>query len=83
MTAGIDFAFTIAAELCGADVARRLQLFLEYDPQPPFDISEHNAPPELLRQIRADSAPMLEKRRQSNERTAARRRQTRSSATTA
>jgi cyclohexyl-isocyanide hydratase len=32
VTAGIDFAFRVAAELCGEGVAKRLQLLLEYDP---------------------------------------------------
>jgi len=36
VTAGIDFALRIAAELAGEDVAKRIQLGLEYDPQPPF-----------------------------------------------
>jgi cyclohexyl-isocyanide hydratase len=37
VTAGIDFAFVLAAELAGEDTARTLQLALEYDPRPPFD----------------------------------------------
>jgi cyclohexyl-isocyanide hydratase len=37
VTAGIDFALTIAAEIAGEEVARRIQLGIEYDPQPPFD----------------------------------------------
>lgn len=37
VTAGIDFAFVLAAELAGVDTARTLQLALEYDPHPPFD----------------------------------------------
>lgn len=37
VTAGLDFAFTLAAELGGDDVARAIQLGLEYDPAPPFD----------------------------------------------
>lgn len=37
VTAGIDFALTLAAELAGEDVARTLQLAFEYDPKPPFD----------------------------------------------
>ncbi|MDP5226711.1 MULTISPECIES: DJ-1/PfpI family protein [Arthrobacter] len=37
VTSGIDFALTLAAEIAGPDVARRIQLALEYDPQPPFD----------------------------------------------
>lgn len=37
VTAGIDFALELAAELAGDDMARILQLAFEYDPQPPFD----------------------------------------------
>jgi cyclohexyl-isocyanide hydratase len=36
VTAGIDFGFTVAAELAGGDVARAIQLGIEYDPAPPF-----------------------------------------------
>ncbi len=36
VTAGIDFALTIAAEIAGEAVARRIQLSIEYDPAPPF-----------------------------------------------
>ena len=72
VTAGIDFGFTVAAELCGEDVARRLQLLLEYDPQPPFDVTERNAPPDLIAGIRASAAPMLEQRRRAGERAMAR-----------
>lgn len=37
VTAGIDFALTLAAHLHGEAVARTLQLAFEYDPAPPFD----------------------------------------------
>lgn len=37
VTAGLDFAFTLAAEIAGPDVAKAIQLGLEYDPAPPFD----------------------------------------------
>ncbi len=37
VTAGIDFGFTLAAILGGEQLARRFQLGLEYDPQPPYD----------------------------------------------
>ncbi|GBE42910.1 MAG TPA: DJ-1/PfpI family protein [Rhizobiales bacterium] len=37
ITAGIDFALAVAAEILGEDTARAIQLGLEYDPQPPFD----------------------------------------------
>ncbi|MEO1250740.1 MAG: DJ-1/PfpI family protein [Pseudomonadota bacterium] len=37
VTAGIDFAFTLMAEIAGEDVTRAVALGLEYDPAPPFD----------------------------------------------
>ncbi|BCG95470.1 DJ-1/PfpI family protein [Mesorhizobium sp. 131-2-1] len=37
VTAGIDFAFAIIAEIAGPDVAKAIQLSIEYDPAPPFD----------------------------------------------
>ena len=37
VTAGIDFALTVAGEWFGADTARRIQLGIEYDPHPPYD----------------------------------------------
>lgn len=36
VTSGIDFALTVIAHLHGEDVARSIQLSLEYDPAPPF-----------------------------------------------
>ena len=49
VTAGIDFAFTLAAEIAGEDFARGLQLGLEYDPAPPFESgSPDKAAPETL-----------------------------------
>src|SRR6188768_4185758 len=50
VTAGIDFALRLAAELCGEPLARGIQLGLEYDPEPPFDSgSPERATPELVR----------------------------------
>lgn len=37
VTAGIDFALTLAAEVAGPDAAKRIQLGIEYNPAPPFD----------------------------------------------
>jgi cyclohexyl-isocyanide hydratase len=37
VSAGIDFGFSIVAEIAGPEVAQALQLGLEYDPSPPFD----------------------------------------------
>ena len=36
VTAGLDFAFVLAAEISGVEVAQSIQLALEYDPSPPF-----------------------------------------------
>jgi len=38
VTAGIDFALAVIAALKGEGLAQSLQLGLEYDPQPPFDM---------------------------------------------
>lgn len=36
VTAGIDFALSLAAEMAGEDVAKAIQLSMEYAPEPPF-----------------------------------------------
>jgi cyclohexyl-isocyanide hydratase len=36
VTAGIDFGLTLVSEICGEQVAKEIQLGLEYDPAPPF-----------------------------------------------
>ncbi|MEU6511274.1 DJ-1/PfpI family protein [Streptomyces sp. NPDC046942] len=36
VSAGIDMALHLAGQLAGQDVARKVQLFVEYDPEPPF-----------------------------------------------
>jgi transcriptional regulator GlxA family with amidase domain len=37
VSAGIDLALTLAANIAGPEVAQGIQLAIEYDPQPPFD----------------------------------------------
>jgi cyclohexyl-isocyanide hydratase len=37
VSAGIDFGLGIVAELAGPEVAKAVQLGIEYDPSPPFD----------------------------------------------
>jgi cyclohexyl-isocyanide hydratase len=60
VTAGIDFGLALAAELAGEDVARMIQLALEYDPRPPFDAgSPQGAGPALVERYRALLAPRL------------------------
>lgn len=49
VTAGIDFGLTIASILCGEETAKIIQLLLEYNPAPPFDVgSPEKAGAELV-----------------------------------
>jgi cyclohexyl-isocyanide hydratase len=60
VTAGIDFALRVAAELCGEQAACAIQLGLEYDPEPPFRCgSPELAGPELVQLIRERFAPSV------------------------
>jgi putative intracellular protease/amidase len=53
VSSGIDMALRLAAKLAGADVAKAIQLGIEYDPEPPFDSgSPDKAPAELVEAIR-------------------------------
>ncbi len=45
VTAGIDFAFTVLAEVAGDDFAQTVQLGLEYAPAPPFDAGRPETAP--------------------------------------
>ncbi len=53
VSSGIDMALHLAAKLTNDDVARAIQLGIEYDPAPPFDAgSPEKAGPELVELIR-------------------------------
>ncbi|KVZ47207.1 DJ-1/PfpI family protein [Burkholderia ubonensis] len=72
VTAGIDFALTIAAELAGDDEAQAIQLEFEYAPAPPFDAgSPDTAPAGVVTRVRERSAANLARRRQAIEQAAA------------
>ena len=51
VSAGIDMALTLAARIAGEDVARAIQLGIEYDPQPPFDAGSVDKAPEHVREL--------------------------------
>jgi transcriptional regulator GlxA family with amidase domain len=52
VTAGIDFAFTLAAELTDITTAQAVQLGLEYAPAPPFEAGRPDiAPPDVLKRV--------------------------------
>ena len=60
VTAGIDFALTVLAEIDGDDLARSLQLGLEYAPAPPFNAgSPDTAPADVLARYQAAIAPLM------------------------
>lgn len=45
VTAGIDFAIMLAAELVGEDAAMRKQLYIEYAPYPPLEAGDPDTAP--------------------------------------
>ena len=64
VTAGLDFAFTVLAELAGEDYAKRVQLGLEYAPQPPFQSGRPElAEPQVVEAFRRSVAKLAGLRR--------------------
>jgi cyclohexyl-isocyanide hydratase len=73
VTAGIDFALTVAADAFGEDLAKAIQLGIEYDPQPPFAAgSPDGAGPAIVEKTRAGATKRQAERREAVERAAAR-----------
>jgi len=63
VTAGIDFALVVAAELAGEAVAQAIQLGIEYAPAPPFNAGRPElAPPAVLTGVRARMDAAMPKR---------------------
>ncbi|MBA3281930.1 MAG: hypothetical protein H0U29_06830 [Acidimicrobiia bacterium] len=57
VSAGIDLALTLLAEIYGPEMSQAVQLGIEYDPQPPYDAgSPSKAPADVLELVRAVSA---------------------------
>ena len=64
VASGIDFALAVAAILEGEEVARQIQLQIEYDPSPPFNSgSTETASAETLALLRSRGAALNEQRR--------------------
>ncbi len=60
VSSGIDMGLTLVAELAGEEMARAVQLAIEYDPQPPFDSgSPSKADPSLFGLVAEMFAPRL------------------------
>jgi cyclohexyl-isocyanide hydratase len=73
VTAGIDFALTVAGEVYGQETAERIQLAIEYAPAPPFAAgSPETAPAAVVQQARAATAARQAERLAAVERAARR-----------
>ncbi len=73
VTAGIDFALSVVAELTDAETAQAIQLGIEYAPAPPFNAgSPETAPPAVLALVQERNALFAERRRGAVEQAAAR-----------
>jgi transcriptional regulator GlxA family with amidase domain len=72
VTAGIDMALSIMAEIAGTDYAETVQLAIEYAPQPPFDSGRPElARPQVLAAARKRSDAVREQREAAARRAAA------------
>lgn len=69
VTAGIDIALAIAAELAGEDAAKMIQLAIEYAPAPPFNSGRPEVAEEkTVMAVKALFAKFAEQRREAIER---------------
>jgi transcriptional regulator GlxA family with amidase domain len=65
VSAGIDLALTLAIELAGEELAARIQLSIEYDPDPPLASGNAARAPAdrreaILARVRARDAEMAQ-----------------------
>ena len=73
VTAGIDGALRLAAELRGEDAAKAIQLYMAYAPEPPFNSgTPETAPAGILQQARDSVQGITAQRETSARRVAAR-----------
>lgn len=73
VTAGIDGALRLAAELRGEDAAKAIQLYMAYAPEPPFDSgTPETAPPAILSEAREATRAITARREATARRVAAR-----------
>jgi cyclohexyl-isocyanide hydratase len=72
VTAGIDGALRLAAELRGNETAQAIQLHMAYAPEPPFDSgTPETAPAAILQQARQSVRAVTSRREQTARRVAA------------
>jgi cyclohexyl-isocyanide hydratase len=71
VTAGIDGALQVAADLRGAEVAQAIQLSIAYAPEPPFSSgTPETAPPAVLERVRRSYQAIAEQRERTARRVA-------------
>jgi cyclohexyl-isocyanide hydratase len=59
VTSGIDFGLSVIAEIAGEDVAKAIQLGVEYDPAPPFNCGHPDrASPGIVESLATRYGPM-------------------------
>lgn len=57
ITAGMDFGLVIIAKLLGQKTAKKTQLLMQYDPEPPFDCgTPEKAPKALVEQLQQQNS---------------------------
>jgi cyclohexyl-isocyanide hydratase len=72
VTAGIDGALRLAADLRGEEAAQTIQLHMAYAPEPPFDSgTPETAPPAILQHARRSVASLTARREETARRIAA------------
>ena len=63
VTAGIDFALTLIADLAGREAAEAIAFNLEYAPASPFDAGRpESAPATAVKAVRSRMTPILQER---------------------
>jgi transcriptional regulator GlxA family with amidase domain len=66
VSAGIDLALWLAGEIAGREQAEAIQLFIEYDPRPPFDTGHMSKASKetqkLAKQMMDDTMPPAQRR---------------------
>ncbi len=73
VTAGLDGALRVAADLRGDEVAQGIQLAIAYAPEPPFTSgTPETAPPAVLQHVRTSYRAVTEQREQTARRVAER-----------
>jgi cyclohexyl-isocyanide hydratase len=73
VTSGIDGALQLAAALRGDEVAMQIQLYMQYQPEPPFDAgTPERAPAEIVERARRSVKDLTARRIETAKRIAAR-----------